>query len=289
VPLFSCFSRLHCERQAYALRIELYHFNRSTLSVISEKVYKMSLHNSIESIGGGGLGGFGGGGEGGLILGLLLGRGLLGGGVAGQEATLGVNAYQMGVNAGENFTKSNGFAMQNDINANITASTNSLNQTIRNVGDASFAQVAGVKDSVQTLATGVLGGFNAQTNYLQNSFAGVTGAITQAQFAETLNSNNLSRQLAEATCAIKTAVDKDGDATRALINSNTVQSLRDKLNETQRERDLLATGNFPIGRAAQVIEFNPCQMNSHLQALTQAMVNIGSGTLTGNQNGAVLK
>lgn len=249
----------------------------------------MSLHNSVESIGGGGFGGFGGSGEGGLILGLLLGRGLLGGGIAGQEANLGVNAYQMGVNAGENFTKSNGFAMQNDINANITASTNALSQTVRNVADASFAQVAGVKDSVQGLATGVLAGFNGQTNLLQSQFTTTNNAITQAQFAETLNSNNLSRQLAESTCAIKTAIDKDGDATRALINSNTVQALRDQLNETQRERDLLATGNFPIGRAAQVVEFNPCQVNSHLQALTQAMINIGSGTLAGNQNGAVLK
>lgn len=248
----------------------------------------MSLSNSIESIGGGGFGGFGGGSGEGLILGLLLGRGLLGGNVAGQEVA-GVNAYQMGVNAGENFTKSNGFALQNDINANITASNNSLNQTIRNVGDASFAQVAGVKDAVQTLATGVLAGFNGQTNLLQSSFASTNNAITQAQFAETLNSNNLSRQMAEGFNATQAKVGAEADRVVALINANTVQDLRDKLNETQRERDLLATGNFPIGRAAQVIEFNPCQMNSHLQALTQAMVNIGSGTLTGNQNGAVLK
>lgn len=252
----------------------------------------MSLSNSIESIGGGGgFGGFGGNDGGGLILGLLLGRGLLGGnGLNGADgATAGVNAYQMGVNAGENFTKSNGFAMQNDINANITASNNSLNQTIRNVGDASFAQVAGVKDSVQTLATGVLAGFNGQTNLLQSSFATTNNAITQAQFSETLNSNNLSRQIAEGFCATQQKVGAETDRVVALINSNTVQGLRDQLNETQRERDLLATGNFPIGRAAQVVEFNPCQMNSHLQALTQAMVNIGSGTLTGNQNGAQVK
>lgn len=50
------------------------------------------------------------------------------------------------------------------------------------------------------------------------------------------------------TCDITTAIHSEGEATRALINANTMQELRDKL--ADRDRDLL-TANFQLSQQAQ--------------------------------------
>lgn len=50
------------------------------------------------------------------------------------------------------------------------------------------------------------------------------------------------------TCDITTAIHAEGEATRALINQNTIQELRDRLEN--RDRDLL-TANFQLSQQAQ--------------------------------------
>ena len=50
------------------------------------------------------------------------------------------------------------------------------------------------------------------------------------------------------TCDITTAIHSEAEATRALINANTMQELRDKL--ADRDRDLL-TANFQLSQQAQ--------------------------------------
>ena len=50
------------------------------------------------------------------------------------------------------------------------------------------------------------------------------------------------------TCEITTAIHAEGEATRALINANTIQDLRDRLEA--RDRDLL-TANFQLSQQAQ--------------------------------------
>ena len=53
---------------------------------------------------------------------------------------------------------------------------------------------------------------------------------------------------AKNTCDITTAIHAEGEATRALINANTVQALRDKLEDRDRE---LLTANFQLSQHAQ--------------------------------------
>ena len=50
------------------------------------------------------------------------------------------------------------------------------------------------------------------------------------------------------TCEITNAVHAEGEATRALINSNTMQALRDKITEKDQE---LQTANFQLSQQAQ--------------------------------------
>ena len=53
---------------------------------------------------------------------------------------------------------------------------------------------------------------------------------------------------AQNTCAITNAIHAEGEATRALINANVVQDLRDKLEA--RDRDILAR-DFQLSQLAQ--------------------------------------
>ena len=53
---------------------------------------------------------------------------------------------------------------------------------------------------------------------------------------------------AKNTCDITTAIHAEGEATRALINANTVQALRDKLEDKDRA---LLTANFQLSQQAQ--------------------------------------
>lgn len=60
--------------------------------------------------------------------------------------------------------------------------------------------------------------------------------------------DNVNAQSFKNTCDITTAIHAEGEATRALINANTIQDLRDRLEA--RDRDLL-TANFQLSQQAQ--------------------------------------
>ena len=60
--------------------------------------------------------------------------------------------------------------------------------------------------------------------------------------------DGVNTQSFKSTCDITTAIHSEGEATRALINANTMQELRDKL--ADRDRDLL-TANFQLSQQAQ--------------------------------------
>ncbi len=60
--------------------------------------------------------------------------------------------------------------------------------------------------------------------------------------------DNVNAQSFKNTCDITTAIHSEGEATRALINANTMQELRDRL--ADRDRELL-TANFQLSQQAQ--------------------------------------
>lgn len=101
---------------------------------------------------------------------------------------------------------------------------------------------------------------NLQNIYgLQSAMTGgfytVNNGIKDAQFAQQqcccTTNRNIDDVKAEAyknTCEITTAIHAEGEATRALITENTIQALRDKLED--KDRALLAA-NFQISQDAQ--------------------------------------
>lgn len=92
-------------------------------------------------------------------------------------------------------------------------------------------------------------------NAMTSGFYGVNSGLAENRFASQQccceTNRNIDSVRADAyknTCEITTAIHAEGEATRALINSNTMQELRDKL--ADRDRDLL-TANFQLSQQAQ--------------------------------------
>ena len=133
------------------------------------------------------------------------------------------------------------------------------------------------------ITQGLCDGFYAvNTNNLQmqnqlqrdlcQGFASVNAGISENRFAaqqcccETnRNIDAIRYENAKNTCEIVRAIEKDGDATRALINANTMQALRDKIVAKDQE---LQTANFQLSQQAQsanLIEaLRPCAKPAYI-------------------------
>lgn len=72
--------------------------------------------------------------------------------------------------------------------------------------------------------------------------------ILQSRYDAALQAQTIQAQLESCCCDLKTAIHAEGEATRGLIQGNTIQDLRDRLAE--RDRDL-STANFQLSQQAQ--------------------------------------
>lgn len=105
------------------------------------------------------------------------------------------------------------------------------------------------------LGDGLASGFYAQARDLCTGFAAVNAAISENRFAaqqcccETnRNIDAVRYENAKNTCDIVRAIEKDGEATRALITQNTMQALRDKLADKDRD---IQTRDFQLSQLNQ--------------------------------------
>lgn len=101
---------------------------------------------------------------------------------------------------------------------------------------------------------GLCDGFYAQNTTMLNGFAGVTTAVRDAQFAaqqcccETnRNIDSVRYEAQKNTCDITTAIHAEGEATRALIQQNEMQALRDKVSELQLAQSQCAQNAYLTG------------------------------------------
>lgn len=101
---------------------------------------------------------------------------------------------------------------------------------------------------------GLCQGFYAQNTTMLNGFAGVTTAVRDAQFAaqqcccETnRNIDSVRYEAQKNVCDITTAIHAEGEATRALIQQNELQALRDKVSELQLAQSQCAQNAYLTG------------------------------------------
>lgn len=112
-----------------------------------------------------------------------------------------------------------------------------------------------INSQLRGITNGLCDGFYAVNNGLKDGFYGIQSALAENRFAQQnccceikSGIKDLSVEGYRNTCEITTAIHAEGEATRALINSNTMQELRDKLAE--RDRDL-QTVQFQLSQQAQ--------------------------------------
>lgn len=115
-----------------------------------------------------------------------------------------------------------------------------LDGITQGICDSTYA----LNNSIRDLGVTTMQGFNATDRelcaigrQLQECCCATQKEIVQNRYENQKN-----------TCDIITAIHNEGEATRALINQNTVQELRDRLEA--RDRDLIAA-NFQISQQAQ--------------------------------------
>jgi hypothetical protein len=121
---------------------------------------------------------------------------------------------------------------------------NTIDRGFNQLANQNFGIQKDICESTGALQMGLCQGFN-QTN----------AAIAESRFAAQQccceTNRNIDAVRAENyknTCEITTAIHAEAEATRALINSNTMQNLRDKLADRDRE---LQTANFQLSQQAQ--------------------------------------
>lgn len=133
---------------------------------------------------------------------------------------------------------------------------NGLGNNALNRGDlCDSMNFQSLENAVRGVQNGLCDGFYAQNTTMLQGFNTIGSQIAENRFAaqncccET--NRNIDAVRAENyknTCEITNAIHSEGEQTRALINANTMQDLRDKLEA--RDRDLL-TANFQLSQQAQ--------------------------------------
>ena len=129
-----------------------------------------------------------------------------------------------------------------------------------------------VNGQLRGITNGLADGFYAINSGLKDGFYGIQAALAENRFAaqncccETnRNIDGLRYDMGKGFCDVAGAIHAEGEATRALINSNTMQALRDKL--ADKDRDLLAA-NFQLSQQAQnatlINELRPCAKPAYI-------------------------
>ena len=145
-----------------------------------------------------------------------------------------------------------------------------------------------VNGQLRGITNGICDGFYAINSGLKDGFYGIQGALAENRFAQQSCCCETNRNIdavryegAQNTCAITNAIHAEGEATRALINANTMQELRDKLEA--RDRDVMVR-DFQLSQLAQtsslVNELRPCAKPAYITCSPYTTVfGCGAGTI----------
>lgn len=113
----------------------------------------------------------------------------------------------------------------------------------------------GVCDGFYAINSGMKDGFYGNQATIKDGFYSTQSALAENRFAQQQccceikgGIKDLSSEGYKNTCEITTAIHAEGEATRALINANTMQDLRDKL--ADRDRDLM-NAQFQLSQQTQ--------------------------------------
>lgn len=101
---------------------------------------------------------------------------------------------------------------------------------------------------IRGIQQGICDGFYAVNTGMLNGFNNVTTAIGNCCCETNRNIDAVRYENGRNTCDIVNAIHGEGEATRALINANTMDALREKVNEKDRE---LQSAQFQLSQLSQ--------------------------------------
>ena len=122
-----------------------------------------------------------------------------------------------------------------------------------------------VNGQLRGITNGLCDGFYAINNSLKDGFYGTQANIKDCCCQTNRNIDAVRFDMSKGFCDVAGAIHAEGEATRALINANTVQALRDKL--ADKDRDVLIR-DFQLSQQAQnqylVNEIRPCAKPAYI-------------------------
>ena len=143
-----------------------------------------------------------------------------------------------------------------------------------------------INGQLRGITNGICDGFYAVNSGMKDGFYGIQGALAENRFASqqcccetNRNIDAVRHEGAQNTCAITNAIHAEGEATRALINANVMQELRDKLEA--RDREVLVR-DFQLSQLAQtsslIGELRPCAKPAYITCSPYTPASYGCGT-----------
>ena len=122
-----------------------------------------------------------------------------------------------------------------------------------------------VNGQLRGITNGLCDGFYAINNSLKDGFYGTQANIKDCCCTTNRNIDAVRFDMSKGFCDVAGAIHAEGEATRALINANVMQDLRDKLEA--RDRDIMVR-DFQLSQLAQnqylVNEIKPCAKPAYI-------------------------
>lgn len=137
---------------------------------------------------------------------------------------------------------------KNDYAREDTVNSNFLQRDVSNGFQNVNSNICGVDKSVLNAQYNIRSKIDQANFDNQRCCCETQKEILENRYAAALQAQNMQAHLDNCCCDLKTAIHAEGEATRELIQSNTMQDLRDKINERDRE---LQSAQFQISQVAQ--------------------------------------
>lgn len=110
-----------------------------------------------------------------------------------------------------------------------------------------FGQQFGqLNDRLNNIGNGICDSTFALNNSIMSEGRNLSSQLAQCCCDNRLAVANLSAQVDRQTCDITTAIHAEGEATRALIQTNEMQALRDKVNSLEMDNRFCGVVRYPM-------------------------------------------
>ena len=111
-----------------------------------------------------------------------------------------------------------------------------------------FGQQFGqLNDRLTSIGNGICDSTFALNNAITGEGRNLSTQLAQCCCDNRLATANLSAQMNQNTCDIATAIHAEGEATRALIQTNEIQALRDKVSSLEMDSRMCGVVRYPMG------------------------------------------